>query len=62
MTRTAEQISSDTEIARMRMDQARDRLVDAIVTGQSNIDRLELVHAAAIQDWKDLISELRATA
>jgi hypothetical protein len=62
MTRTIEQISSDIEIARMRMDQARDRLVDAIVSGQSNIDRLELVHAAAIQDWKDLISEYKATA
>lgn len=62
MIRTIEQISSDIEIARMRMDQARDRIVDAIVSGQSNTDRLELVHAAAIQDWKDLISEHKATA
>jgi hypothetical protein len=59
MTRTIEQNSVDLEIARMRMDQARDRLTDAIIAGQSNTDRLEKVHAAAIADFKDLMAENR---
>ena len=59
MTRTIEQNTADLEIARMRMDQARDRLTDAIIAGQSNTDRLEMVHAAAIADYKDLMAEMR---
>lgn len=59
MTRTIEQNAADIEIARMRMDQSRDRLVDAIIAGQTNTDRLEKVHAAAIADYKDLIAESR---
>lgn len=59
MTRTIEQNAADIEIARMRMDQARDRLTDAIIAGQTNTDRLEKVHAAAIADYKDLIAEAR---
>jgi hypothetical protein len=43
----------------MRMDQARDRLADAIIAGQSNTERLEKVHAAAIWDYKDLMAERR---
>jgi hypothetical protein len=59
MPRTIEQNNADLEIARMRMDQARDRLTDAIIAGQSNTDRLEKVHAAAIADYKDLMAEMR---
>lgn len=59
MTRTIEQNAADLEIARMRMDQARDRLADAIIAGQANTDRLEMVHAAAIADYKDLMAEAR---
>ena len=59
MTRTIEQNAADLEIARMRMDQARDRLADAIIAGQTNTDRLEMVHAAAIADYKDLLAEAR---
>jgi len=62
MTRTIEQIKSDLEIARMRMDQARDRLADAIIAGQSNTDRLENVHAAAIADYKELMDDARRFA
>ena len=54
---TIEQNAADLEIARMRMDQARDRLADAIIAGQSNTERLEKVHAAAIWDYKDLMAE-----
>ena len=57
--RTIEQNAADLEIARMRMDQARDRLADAIIAGQSNTERLEKVHAAAIWDCKDLMAERR---
>ena len=57
MTRTIEQNAADLEIARMRMDQARDKLDDAIIAGQSNTDRLEMVHAVAIADYKDLMAE-----
>jgi demethoxyubiquinone hydroxylase (CLK1/Coq7/Cat5 family) len=57
--RTIEQNAADLEIARMRMDQARDRLADAIIAGQSNTVRLEKVHAAAIWDCKDLMAERR---
>lgn len=59
MARTLDQNAIDLEIARMRMDQARDSLCDAIVSGQTNTDRLELVHEAAIQDYKDLIADRR---
>ena len=59
MTRTIDQNAADLEIARMRMDQARDNLTDAIIAGQSNTDRLEMVHAAAIADYKDLMAEYR---
>jgi hypothetical protein len=59
MTRTIEQNAADLEIARMRMDQARDRLTDAIIDGQSNTYRMEMVHAAAIADYKDLMAEMR---
>ena len=59
MTRTIEQNAADLEIARMRMDQARDRLMDAINAGQANTDRLEMVYVAAIADYKDLMAEMR---
>jgi hypothetical protein len=59
MNRTIEQNAADLEIARMRMDQARDRLVEAIIAGQANTERLEDVHAAAIADYKDLRAEAR---
>jgi hypothetical protein len=59
MTRTLEQNAADLEIARMRMDQARDRLADAVIAGQANTDRLEKVHATAIADYKDLMAERR---
>ena len=62
MIRTIEQNAADLEIARMRMDQARNRLTDAIIAGQANTDRLEMVHAAAIADYKDLMAECRYLA
>lgn len=58
MTRTIEQNAADLEIAEMRMDQARDRLADAIIAGDDVLQpRLEKVHAAAIQDFRDLKQE-----
>lgn len=58
MTRTIEQNTADLEIARMRMDQARDKLADAIINGDEvSQPRLEKVHAAAIQDYYDLKQE-----
>jgi len=62
MTRTIEQNAADLEIALMRMDQARDRLADAIIAGQSNTDRLENVHASAIADYKELKKEFHSMA
>ena len=62
MTRTIEQNAADLEIALMRMDQARDSLADAIIAGQSNTDRLEKVHAAAIADYKELKKEFHSMA
>lgn len=59
MTRTIEQNAAETGIALMRMNQARDTLADAIVAGQANTDRLEMVHAAAIADYQDLKAESR---
>lgn len=48
-------VAADLEIARMRMDQARDRLVDAVIAGDTAAEaRLEKVHAAAIADYRDL--------
>lgn len=43
----------------MRLNQARNRLADAISAGQTNTDRLEMVQAAAIADYKDLVAEAR---
>ena len=60
--RTIEQNAADLEIARMRMDQARDRLADAIIDGQSNTERLnqiEKAHATAIWHYKNLMAERR---
>jgi hypothetical protein len=58
MTRTLEQNAADLEIAKMRLDQARDKLCDAISIGDDDaMDRIEKVHAAAIQDYRDLMSE-----
>ena len=62
MTRTLEQYARDREIARMRMDQARDRLADAIIAGYANTDRLETVHAAAIEDYNALLAAGRQLA
>ena len=63
MTRTAEQNANDLEIARMRMDQARDKLCDAVIAGnEAEMTRLEKVHAAAIADYRDLQAERRALA
>jgi hypothetical protein len=57
-----EQNAADLEIAKMRMDQARDRLCDAIIAGQQDTTRLELVHEAAIADYKNLRAEARYLA
>lgn len=58
MTRTIAQNEADLEIAKMRMDQARDRLVDAIIVGDlAAQERIEKVHAAAIADYRDLKAE-----
>lgn len=58
MTRTKAQNASDMEIAKMRMDQARDKLCDAIIAGNEDAQyRLEKVHAASIADYRDLKSE-----
>ena len=55
MIRTIAQIENEMEIARMRMDQARDKLCEAIMAGNSPEEtRLEMVHAAAIEDFMDL--------
>jgi hypothetical protein len=60
MNRSIEQNAADLEIALMRMDQARDKLVDAIIAGDTFAEaRLEKVHAAAIADYKDLRAERR---
>jgi len=60
MTRTIAQNAADTEIALMRMDQARDKLADAIIAGDLVAEtRLDKVHAAAIADYKDLRAERR---
>ena len=58
MTRTLAQNASDMEIAKMRMDQARDKLADAVIAGDADaLPRLEMVHAAAIADYYDLKKE-----
>jgi hypothetical protein len=60
MTRTIEQNAADLKIAVMRMNQARDKLADAVIAGDdAAIDRLEKVHAAAIWDFRDLRAEQR---
>ena len=60
MGRTIAQNAADTEIALMRMGQARDKLVDAIIAGDLVAEaRLDRVHAAAIADYKDLRAERR---
>jgi hypothetical protein len=60
MTRTIEQNIVDMEIATMRMNQSRDKLCDAIMAGDASGEaRLEMVHAAAIADFKDLRAERR---
>ena len=61
MTRTPEQNAAEIEIARMRLDQARDRLTHAIISGRA-IERLEMVHEAAMADYKDLLAESRYMA
>jgi len=58
ITRTLAQNAADMEIAKMRMDQARDKLADAIVAGERAAQpRLEKIHAAAIADYFDLKQE-----
>lgn len=58
MTRTLAQNAADMEIAKMRMDQARDKLADAIIAGNTDAQpRLEKVHAASIADYYDLKQE-----
>jgi len=55
MIRTIAQLENDMDIARMRMDQARDKLCDAISVGNGPEEiRLEMVHAAAISDFMEL--------
>ena len=55
MIRTIAQIENDMEIARMRMDQARDKLCEVIMAGNASDEaRLEMVHAAAIEDYMNL--------
>ena len=61
MTYTIAQIDNALEIAKMRMDQARDKLCDAIVAGNNSEEaRLELVHAASVADFKDLKADRAA--
>ena len=60
MSGTIEQNAADMEIALMRMNQARDKLADAVISGDNAaIERLEKVHAAAILDFRDLRAERR---
>ena len=55
MIRAIAQIENDMEIARMRMDQARDKLCEVIMAGSASDEaRLEMVHAAAIEDYMNL--------
>jgi len=55
MTRTISQIENEMEIARMRMDHARDKLCEVIMAGNASEEaRLEMVHAAAIEDYMGL--------
>ena len=55
MTRTILQIENEMEIARMRMDHARDKLCEVIMAGNASEEaRLEMVHAAAIEDYMGL--------
>jgi histidinol dehydrogenase len=63
MTRTFDQVSAELEVSKMRMDQARDKLCDAVIAGnETAIARLEKVHAAAIADYKELRGFLAALA
>jgi len=58
MTRTVAQIENDMEIARMRMDQARDKLCEVIAAGKNSEEtRIEKVHAASIADFNELKAE-----
>jgi hypothetical protein len=60
MARTIDQNAADMEIALMRMNQARDKLADAVIAeNRAAEERLEKVHAAAIADYKDLRAERR---
>jgi hypothetical protein len=60
MTRTRDQNAAELGIAQMRMDQARNKLWDAVIAGDhAAMVRLEKVHAAAFEDYSDLLSEAR---
>jgi uncharacterized protein YhfF len=63
MTRTLAQNSADLQIARTRINQASDKLCDAVIAGnKAAIASLEKVHAAAIADYKELRSLIAALA
>lgn len=61
MTRSIEQIAADMEIAKMRLDQARAKLNEAVLAGNSAAQsRLEKVEAAAVADCANLQQERAA--
>lgn len=63
MNRTIEQIAADMEIAKMRLDQARAKLNEAVLAGNTEAQaRLEKVEAAATADYAELKQERAAIA
>ena len=60
MNRTIQQNTCDLDVAVIRMNQARDKLVDAIIAGDAVSElRLDKVFEAAFADYKDLQAERR---
>ena len=55
MIQTIAQIKNDMEIARMRLDQSRAKLCEAIMAGDATGEaRLDMVYASAISDYMNL--------
>lgn len=63
MTRSIEQIAADMKIAKMRLDQARAKLNEAVLAENTAAQsRLEKVEAAAAADYAELKQERAAHA
>ena len=56
MIRTIEQNKADLEIARMRLDQAQEKLSDAVLSGNEQaVDRMHKVYNAAKDDYNEIM-------